>query len=166
MQDSFSMNRIKSLFLFIIQGDLQFFAAVLLGLRKGTREKMRIKMKFFSRYLWLLSLSTILPLWLFYMRWTHVWHMNATKLRWAKPYTFLNFQLKFSFRCIRLISGLDTFWAKHYLHDNTQSFSCERVKMHQRRQDAFSFTVLWRKKFLKAATWAKGVSLSVPLKQT
>ena len=85
------------LFLFIIQGDLQFFAAVLLGLRTGTREKMRIKMKFFSRYLWLLSLSTILPLWLFYMRWTHVWHMNATKLRWAKPYTFLNFQFPLLF---------------------------------------------------------------------
>ena len=81
MQDSFSMNRIKSLFLFIIQRDLQFFAAVLLGLRTGTRVKKGVKMKFFSRYLWLLSLSTILPLWLFYMRWMHVWHMNATKLR-------------------------------------------------------------------------------------
>ena len=81
MQDSFSMNRIKSLFLFIIQGDLQFFAAVLLGLRTGIREKVPIKMRFFGRYLWLLSLSTILTLWLFYMRWTHVWQMNATKLR-------------------------------------------------------------------------------------
>ena len=81
MQDSFSMNRIKSLFLFIIQGDLQFFAAVLLGLRTGTKKKMPIKMKFFSRFVWLLSLSTILTFWLFYICWTHVWHMNATKLR-------------------------------------------------------------------------------------
>ena len=152
MQDSFSMNCIKSLFLFIIQGDLQFFAAVLLGLRTGTREKMPIKMKFFSRFVWLLSLSTILTFWLFYICWTHVWHMNATKLRWAKTLHIFKFSISTSFGFIRLISGLDTFWAKHYLHDFTQSSSCERVKMHQRRQDVFSFTVLWRKKFLKAAT--------------
>ena len=63
-----------------------------LGWEQEQEKKMQIKIKFFIRYLWLLSLSTILTLWLFYMRWTHVRHMNATKLRWAKPYTYLNFQ--------------------------------------------------------------------------
>ena len=64
---------------------------------RNKRKKMQIKIKVFIRYLWLLSLSTILTLWLFYTRWTHVRHMNAAKLRWAKPYTYLNFQFPLLF---------------------------------------------------------------------
>ena len=91
MQDSFSMNR--NLYFYSSYREIcNFSQRCGLGWEQEQEKKMQIKIKFFIRYLWLLSLSTILTLWLFYMRWTHVRHMNATKLRWAKPYTYLNFQ--------------------------------------------------------------------------
>ena len=96
MQDSFSMNR--NLYFYSSYREIcNFSQRCGLGWEQEQEKKMQIKIKFFIGYLWLLSLSTILTLWLFYMRWTHVRHMNATKLRWAKPYTFLNFQFALLF---------------------------------------------------------------------
>ena len=40
--------------------------------------------------------------------------------------------------------------AKYYLHGFTQSSLCERVKMHQRRQDVFSFTVIVTKEIFES----------------
>ena len=69
----------------MIQGDIdrQFFAAVWLGLRTGTTEKMPKKepIRFSSHHFWLFSLSTIFTLCLIYIRWSHVWNINSTKLR-------------------------------------------------------------------------------------
>ena len=92
MQDRLSMNSNHCFYSsYRADIDLQFLVALWLRLRTGTRERMpKNPIRFRSHHLWLLSLSTIFTLCLFYVRWSHVWNMGSTNPGWAKPYTFLN----------------------------------------------------------------------------